>query len=172
MTFEKGLNLALSHAWNHFSYYASQRVQMFRYFVSLYSLFFAGAVTLIINGASIWPVAGVCVLAAVIAFIFRRLDNRNINMVTLSEEALRVLECELADSISPILLDKSATIRITDNIEQYDDKKYRYGKNFDLLFCIAIILPVALFGFAVYSQQTDLETSNTPSAIYFNSEER
>jgi len=84
----------LDYAWKWFSYHADQRLKMFNYMLVVMALFANAIVASYGHKLSNYITIGLCVVAAIVAFFFSRLDYRNQQLVWLGEDVLAHLERE------------------------------------------------------------------------------
>jgi hypothetical protein len=84
----------LDYAWNWFAYHAGQRTNMFNYSLVAASLLAAGVAGALSNEQ--WKIAAaLCLVGAVVAVSFWRIDSRNSALVERSEEVLEALEAAI-----------------------------------------------------------------------------
>ena len=94
--FDKPLNAALSHAWDHFSYHAAQRLNMFRYALVVFAFLLAGMGSLL-GTANERLIVCLSIIGVLFVVCFWRIDVRNKQLVEVSEQALNRLHKILAE---------------------------------------------------------------------------
>lgn len=85
------------YAWKYFALHAEQRLRTFNFFLALIAVLSGGLFAILKDGDSpAWgmPIAGAIAFSAV---IFWRIDERNHDLLSGSEAALKVLEAEMAE---------------------------------------------------------------------------
>lgn len=80
------------YAWKWFCFHADQRIKMFNYMLIVFGIFAAGVVNALHDEVPRGAIAGLCFIAAVLAFVFMKLDRRNRDLVWLGEDVLMELE--------------------------------------------------------------------------------
>lgn len=79
------------YAWKWFAYHADQRVKMFNYMLVVVGIFATAVASAYDKGMGDTAIA-LCAIAAVLALIFSRLDQRNQDLVRIGEDVLAELE--------------------------------------------------------------------------------
>ena len=135
--------LALYYAWDHFAYHAGQRQTVFNFFL----LVIGGCVAA--YGATMGESGAVytyfrCFLGVVLALaslVFWRLDQRNAQLVKISEEALKDLEAQMAKDI------KVPSIRLMENARKKVSRfpfLESFGQIYGLIFAVSGIVGIAM----------------------------
>lgn len=135
------LSVALQHARDLFIYHANQRLQSIRFFFIAFGVFAAGFTTLL-SGVEIYSsvFGAVFALAAYrIADTFRRLDQRNAELVHHDEEALLNLEGKMAELVG------CSSMKITQRGKKAEIYSNQYGVVMPKFFRFVIILSLAAF---------------------------
>src|SRR4051812_11318962 len=93
MEFEK-MRFELS--WRYFDFHARQRMQLFHFFIIIASFMFAGCFYLFKERGLVGYMPGqiVSLAGALLAMFFFGLDNRNRQLIHLSERAIRLIEAQ------------------------------------------------------------------------------
>ena len=86
--------LQFDYAWKWFSFHADQRTKVFKFMLVVFGIFAAGIVNALDKHLPKIFVAGLAILAALLAVMFSRLDRRNRDLVWLGEDVLKKLERE------------------------------------------------------------------------------
>jgi hypothetical protein len=81
----------LDYAWKWFSYHAAQRISMFNFFLAGVALL-AGALATLFAASLYTEALAVSILGCVVCIIFRGLDSRNRDLISLGERLLLALE--------------------------------------------------------------------------------
>lgn len=94
------LELQLIHAREYFGFHASQRISLFRYYIVLYTIYISGCgyfFTKTTDPNSHLPdlITPISIAFICITVLFYIIDNRNRQLIKLSEKALRSCEKEL-----------------------------------------------------------------------------
>lgn len=135
---------ALSHAWEHFSYHANQRLVTFRFYLITVAIFFSGYLKFMSdNNTEIAMI--VAILGFILSYIFLRLDFRNKDLVKVSEEALKIEEEKLSSKVG---YDEIELIKISDSSES---GRWLLPKSFgqSLKLFYNIMIALFLFGTAI-----------------------
>jgi hypothetical protein len=86
------VKLQFDFAWKWFSFHADQRVKMFNFMLIVFGIFATAVITSIDKHLPRFVSIALCIIAAILALIFTRLDRRNRDLVWLGEDVLVQLE--------------------------------------------------------------------------------
>lgn len=115
--------------WNYFSLHSEQRLKTFHFFVIISTLIVGATLTILKDIDSLIYSAPMAFLLAFIAFIFWKLDQRNIALIKHSEDALKELESGMK---IPAHFNKPEQLRVFTNEELKTNNKNK-AKNILLL---------------------------------------
>jgi hypothetical protein len=159
--------LELDHAWRYFELHANQRISLFRYYVVIFSLYITGIGFMLIRFDHLVRSSGkassveeifVIIFSAIfmiITLIFFHLDQRNRDLIHLSEDALVQLE---------------NNFNFTDEIKIFNREKvssdncscYKHTKCFNSFFLLSIISAVFIIGFSFCHALNETNQINKP----------
>ena len=147
---DKALEAARDLAWKHFDLHAKQRIEVFKAYLTLTALVFAGyGVSLQTKSFGLGII--LCIFWILISILFLLLDRRTRDLIKISEVYLKEEESRLAKIL------KTQTIALfaeSDRLSSLSAKRGRrvsYGRIFLEFFWVNIILAVLLMGFFLYN---------------------
>lgn len=145
---------AMEHLWRFFALHAQQRVSVFNFFVVL-----AGVISAAIGGAlqAGRPLNVVVIalglLLPLLSFVFWRLDQRNSDLIKISERALRSGEMACLPDYARIFV-REATAGTTNAFagDSVVQTSWTFRKSFRFIFFFMGLAGTLASGFAVYRQ--------------------
>ena len=163
-SFDQPLETTLDHAWAHFSYHAQQRLITVRFFLVIFAILFAGCITLLDDGKLPILVGVISLLCLAVTLIFKRMDNRNVELIELSEEVLIKIQEVLERDLKTSFGEESDVVNIVRRSNEEGEKRFRYGRNISHMFILCMVSSLALIGFAIHSH-VNVEDSNADAKV-------
>lgn len=140
---QKARDVARETAWKHFDLHAKQRIEVFKSYLTLSAVIFAGygvAFQMKLYGVGI----ALALFSILIALLFWLLDQRTRDLIKLSEKYLKGEETRLADTLHDESINLfSESDRLSD-VRKIMGTKISYGRIFSTFFIINIALAVFL----------------------------
>jgi hypothetical protein len=137
--------LALYYAWDHFAYHAGQRQTVFNFFLLLIGGCVAAYSSIMGESGATYNYfrSFLGVVLALGSLVFWRLDQRNAQLVKISEDALKDLEAQMAKEISV------PSIRLIANAEKKISgfpfsKIESFGQIYGLIFAVSGLVGLAM----------------------------
>jgi len=137
------------YAWNYFAFHADQRLRTFNFFLALVTVIVGGLIAILSNSDR--PILGLPLAAAlvVVAVIFWLLDERNHDLLTGSETALKSIEASMSDLKEPC---SPGELQLFLREKHETDKRkksarlfyFTYHSSFRLVFLIVAAVGLAL----------------------------
>ena len=94
--FEKHLEILLNYCWSWHELYTNQRLITLRFYLIFVGAYFAAYYVLISNGEFIWAI-GLSSGSLIFNICFWWIERRNVNLIVIGEEALRLIEEKLQE---------------------------------------------------------------------------
>ena len=146
---------ARKYAWDWFAYHAKQRLDVFRFYLIVVALIFAGALRLLETGLYFLSIT-LSMFLIFCTFLFYRLDRRNSTLVKLGEKYLKEEEKLLSEEIN------SKHIMI---LKQAENKKgcfSSFSQIFRYMFIAVVVIATCTSAFSVYKWlRVDSDVSNS-----------
>lgn len=140
------------HLWRYFALHAQQRISVFNFFVV-----FSGVIATGIGGAlqagrtNTFLVVVLGLLLALLSFVFSRLDQRNSDLVKISERALRASERNYLPGYAQIF-EREAKVGLSSAFpeDQKTQTTWTFGRSFRFLFLMMGIMGLVASFYSIY----------------------
>ena len=134
---------ARKYAWDWFSYHAKQRMDVFRFYLIVVALVFAGVLRLLETESYFLSIA-LSLFLVFCTFLFYRLDRRNSSLVKLGEQYLKQEEKRLAQKLN------SDLIMILNESEKKEKHFASFSQIFRYMFLAVVVVAMCTSIVSIY----------------------